>query len=113
MAQVIRLKTKFSEHKKQSIRLDNGVKFSSQAFNDYCMAQGIQVQYLVIYVYIQNGLTESLVKRIKLIARHLLHNCNLSITYWSHAVLRVVDLIQFLPTSYHNTFRYILYIVML
>jgi transposase InsO family protein len=66
----------------QSIRLDNATEFSSRAFNDYCMAQGIQVQHSVPYVHTQNGLAESLIKRIKLIARPLLHNCNLPISCW-------------------------------
>jgi hypothetical protein len=43
MARVIRLKANFLEHRIQSIRLDNAVEFSSRAFNDYCMAQEIEV----------------------------------------------------------------------
>jgi hypothetical protein len=58
------------------------------------MAQGIQVQHFVIYVHTHNGLAKSLIKRIKLIVRHLLHNCNLPISYWGHAVLHATDLIQ-------------------
>jgi hypothetical protein len=57
------------------------------------MAQGIKVQHSVPYMHTQNGLTESLIKRIKLIAIPLLHNCNLPITCWGHAVLHVVGLI--------------------
>jgi hypothetical protein len=55
-----------------------------------CTTQGIQVQH---YVHTQNGLAISLIKRIKLIARLLLHNCNLPISYWGHAVLHATDLI--------------------
>jgi hypothetical protein len=73
--------------------LDNAAEFFSRAFNDYCMAQGIEVQHLVLYVHIQNGLTESLIKGIKLIARPLLHRCNLPIIYWRHAILHAADLI--------------------
>jgi hypothetical protein len=82
--------------------LYNAVELSSRSFNDYCMAQEIEVQHSVPYVHIQNGLAESLIKRIKLIARLLLHNCNLPITYWGHAVLHAVDLIQLRPTAYHG-----------
>jgi hypothetical protein len=74
--------------------LDNAVEFSSRTFNDYCMAQEIEVQHSVPYVYTQNDLTESLIKRVKLIIKPLLHNCNLPITCWRHTVLHVVDLIQ-------------------
>jgi hypothetical protein len=103
MTQVIRLKANFPEHRIQSIRLDNDAKFSSRAFNDYCMAQGIQVQHSVPYVHTQNSLVESLIKRIKLIARPLLHNCNLPISCWGHVVLHAADLIQLQSTAYHST----------
>jgi transposase InsO family protein len=94
MTQVIRLKANFPKQRLQSVRLDNVVEFSSQTFNNYCMAQGIEVQHSVPYVHTQNGLAESLIKRIKLIARPLLHNYNLPITYWGHAILHAADLIQ-------------------
>jgi hypothetical protein len=68
------------------------------------MAQGIKVQQSVPYVHTQNCLVESLIKRIKLIVRPLLHNCNLPITCWGHAVLHVSDLIQLQPTIYHSIF---------
>jgi transposase InsO family protein len=70
IAQVIRLRAHNPEHQILSIRMDNAAKFSSKAFNDYCMALGIQVQHSVPYVHTQNGLAESLIKRIKLIARY-------------------------------------------
>jgi hypothetical protein len=58
------------------------------------MAKEIEVQHSVSYVHTQNGLAESLMKRIKLIARSLLHSCNLPITYWGHAFLHDANLIQ-------------------
>jgi hypothetical protein len=57
--------------------MDNAAEFSYEVFNDYYMAQGIEVQYSFPYVHTQNGLAESLIKRIKLIARSLLQDCNL------------------------------------
>jgi hypothetical protein len=51
----------------------------------------------------KNGLVESLIKRIKLIARPLLHKCNLPTSCWGHVVLHVADLIQLCPTAYHTT----------
>jgi hypothetical protein len=77
MTQVIRLKAHHPEHQIQKNSLDNAVELSSRAFNDYCMAQGIHIEHFVSYVHTQNGLVESLIKRIKLIARPLLHECNL------------------------------------
>jgi hypothetical protein len=61
------------------------------------------VQHSVLYVHTQNGLAESLIKIIKLIMRHLLHNCNLPISCSGHVVLHATDLIQLQPTVYHST----------
>jgi hypothetical protein len=88
------------------IRLDNVVEFSSRACNGYSMAQRIEVQYSMTYVYTQNSLVESLIKRIKLIVQSLLHNCNFPITY--HAVLHAAKIrlhcvcIDFTITTYFN-----------
>jgi hypothetical protein len=83
--------------------MDNAAEFFSHAFNDYCMALGIRVQHSVPYVHTQNGLVESLIKRIKLIARPLLQNCNLPTSCWGHAILHAANLIQLRPTAYHAT----------
>ena len=102
IAQVIRLRASQPEHQKKSIRLDNAAEFSSKAFNDYFMALGIEIQHSVPYVHTKNGLAESLIKRIKLIARPLLQDCNLPTTCWGHAVLHAADFIQLSPTAYSS-----------
>jgi hypothetical protein len=102
IAQIIKLKVQHPEHRIQSIRMDNTAEFTSHAFNDYYMALGIQVQHLVLYVHTQNGLAESLIKRVKLIVRPLLMNCKLPISCWGHATLHVADLIHLRPTAYHT-----------
>ena len=43
IAQVIKLKAHHPKHSIKSIRMDNAAEFSSHAFNDYCMAQGIEL----------------------------------------------------------------------
>jgi hypothetical protein len=68
MMQVIRLKVNYPKYRIKSNCMDNAIEFSSQAFNDYCMAQGIEIQHSIPYVHTRNGLAESLIKRIKLIA---------------------------------------------
>jgi hypothetical protein len=103
MAQLIKLKAYYPKHRIQSIRMYNAAKFLSRAFNDYCLALGIQIQHFIPYIHIQNGLAESLIKRIKLIAKPRLMNCKLPTSCWGHAVLHVADLIQLLPTAYHKT----------
>jgi hypothetical protein len=103
MTQVIRLKVNYPEYRIKSICMDNTVEFSSKTFNDYCMAQGIEVQHYVPYIHTQNGWAESLIKRIKLIASPLLQVCNLPICCWGHAVLHAAHLVQLYPATYHNS----------
>ena len=57
------------------------------------MALG-KVEHPVPYVHTQNGLAESMIKRIKLIARPLLQHSDLPISCWGNAVLRAAALIQ-------------------
>ena len=68
LAQIIRLRAHFPENQIKSIRLDNAADFSSQSFNDYCLAIEIRVEHSVAHVHTKNGLTESLIKRLQLIA---------------------------------------------
>lgn len=68
------------------------------------MALGIKVGHSVPHVGTQNSLAESLIKRIKLIDMPLLQNCRLSTSYWGHAVLHAIALIQLKPTAYHPIF---------
>jgi transposase InsO family protein len=103
MTQVIRLKANYPEYRIKSSCMDNAAEFSSQAFNDYCMAQEIEVQHSVPYVHTQNGLAESLIKGIKLIAMLLLQGCNLPTSLWGHVVLHTADLVQLCLTTYHTT----------
>jgi hypothetical protein len=103
MMQVFRLKANYPEYRIKSIRMDNAAEFLSQVFNDYCMAQEIKVHHSISYVHTQNGLTESLIKRIMLIARPLLQGCNLPTSCWGHAILHATDLVQLYPTAYHTT----------
>jgi IS30 family transposase len=94
MTQVIRLKANYPEYRIKSICMDNAAEFSSRVFSDYCMAHRIEVHHYVPYLHTQNGLAESLKKRIKLIARPLLQGCNLPTSCWGHAILHAVDLVQ-------------------
>ena len=45
IAQIIKLRANYLEHQIKSIRIDSAAKFSSKAFNYYCMALGINVEY--------------------------------------------------------------------
>jgi hypothetical protein len=78
--------------------MDNVGEFRLKAFDDYCLAIGIKVDHSVPHVHTQNGLAESLIKRIKWIVRLLLQNYKLPTSCWGHAAL-----IQLRPTAYHDT----------
>ena len=70
----------FPDHPIKTIRLDNTDEFSSQASLDYCMSIGIDVQYSVAHVHTHNGLAESFIKCLQLIAKPLLLNTKLPLS---------------------------------
>ena len=82
--------------------MDNAGEFTSQAFNDYCMSIGINVEHSVPHIHTQNGLAESLIKRLQLIARPLLMRCKLPSSAWGHAILHAAALIRLRPTADHE-----------
>ena len=99
LAQLIRLRAQFPDNPIKTIRLDNGAEFTSQAFNDYCNAIGITIERPVAHVHTQDGLAESFIKRIQLIARPLLMRAKLPISAWGHAILHAATLIRIRPIS--------------
>ena len=80
LAQIIRLRAQFPDHPIKTIRFDNVGEFSSQAFLDYFISIGIDVQYLISHVHTQNGLVESFIKCLQLIAKPLLLNTKLPLS---------------------------------
>jgi hypothetical protein len=66
------------------------------------MSFGINVEYPVAHVHTQNGLAESLIKRLQLIAKPLLMKCNLPSFTWGHTILHVAALIRLRPTASHK-----------
>ena len=102
LAQIIRLRAQFPDYPIKKIRLDNAGEFTSQAFDNYCMSIGIDVEYPVAHTHTQNGLAESFIKRLQMIARPLLMKTKLPISAWGHAILHAASLVRIRPTAYHK-----------
>ena len=101
LTQIIRLRAQFPDHPIKTIRLDNAGEFSSQTFLDYCMSIGTYVQHPIAHVHSQNGLAESFIKRLQLIARPLLLKSKLPLSAWGHAI-HATNLIRLRPTANHD-----------
>ena len=67
LPKIIKLRAQFPDYPIKSIRLDNAAKFTSANFNGYCMSVGISVEHPVAHVHTQNGLPESIIKRLNLL----------------------------------------------
>jgi hypothetical protein len=52
--------------------LDNAGKFTSQAFNNFCIFIGIVVEHRIAHIHTQNGLAKLFIKQLQLIVRPLL-----------------------------------------
>ncbi|KAJ9567288.1 LOW QUALITY PROTEIN: hypothetical protein OSB04_003254 [Centaurea solstitialis] len=100
LAQLIRLRAHFPANPIKAIRLDNVGEFTSQIFNDYCISIGIKVEHPVAHIHTQNGLAESLIKRLQMIARPMIMKSKLPISAWDHTILHTATLIRIRPTSY-------------
>jgi hypothetical protein len=74
--------------------MDNAGEFTSQLFYDYCMSIGINVEHPVAQTYTQNGLVESFIKRLQLIARLLLMKSKLPVSAWGHAILHTASFVM-------------------
>ncbi|KAL6340084.1 hypothetical protein AAG906_038919 [Vitis piasezkii] len=85
-----------------TIRLDNAGEFTSQTFIDHCMSVEINIEHLVAHTYTQNGLAESFIKCLQLIARPLLMKTKLPTSAWGHAIMHVAALVRIRPTTYHE-----------
>ena len=100
LAQIIWFRSQILDHPIKTIRLNNTGEFSSQVFLDYCMSIGINVQYSITHVHTHNGLVESFIKRLQLIARPLLLNTKLPLSAWGMLLfmLRIYS-----PSSYSQS----------
>ena len=102
LPQIIKLRSQFPDYTIKKVRLDNVGEFTSHAFSDYCMSIGITVEHPVAHVHTQNGLAESLIKRLQLIARPLIMRTKLPISIWGHAILHAGALIRIRPSAFHK-----------
>ena len=66
------------------------------------MSIGIDVQHPVAHVHSQNGLAESFIKRLQLIAKPLLLKTKLPLSAWGHAIIHAAHLIRLYPTANHK-----------
>ncbi|GKV50529.1 hypothetical protein SLEP1_g57232 [Rubroshorea leprosula] len=66
------------------------------------MSIRITVEHPVPHMHTQNGMAESLIKRLQLIARPLLMRSKLPASAWGHAILHAATLIRLRPTAYHK-----------
>ena len=82
--------------------MDNAGEFTSQAFYDYCMSIEINIEHHVAHTYTQNGLAKSFIKRLQLIARHLLMKTKLLVSAWGYAILHAASLVRIRPTTYQK-----------
>ena len=63
------------------------------------MSVSIDVEHPIAHTNTQNGLVESLIKRLQLIAKPLFLRTKLPLSTWGHAILHVVTLIQIWSTT--------------
>lgn len=101
LSYILKLKAQFPDHPIKYLRVDNAGEFTSPTFDDFCTTAGINVQYSVAHVHFQNGIAESLIKRLQTIARPILMQTNLPATAWGHAILHAATLLHYRPSAFN------------
>ena len=81
------------------LRSDNGTEYTSNKFNKFCEAAGIEHQLTAPYTPQQNGVSERKNRTIGEMTRCLLHEKNLPKSFWAEAANTAVFLLNILPTK--------------
>lgn len=103
LGHILRLKAQFLDFPIKVLRVDNAGEFTSKHFKEFCNAAGIDIQYSVSHVHFQNGMVESLIKRLQTTARPILMQMNLPTSAWGHAVLHAAALLNYRPSAFNST----------
>ena len=69
---LVQLRAHFPNYPIKKICFDNTSEITSHSFHEYCISIGIEVEHPVAHVHTQNRLAKSLLKHLKLVARHYL-----------------------------------------
>ena len=99
---LVHLRDHFPDYPIKKICFDNTNEITSHAFHEYCISIRIEIEHPVVHVHTQNRLVESLLERLKLVARPLLMRANLLMATWRYAIFHVALLIRIKQTSYHK-----------
>lgn len=101
LTHIIKLRAQLLDYPIKKVRLDSVGEFTSQAFNYYYVATEIDVEHPVAHVHTQNGLVESLIKFLQLIARTMIMRSKLPTFVLGHAILHAEALIRVRQSVYH------------
>ena len=101
---MIKLRARFPDYQIKAIRLGNVDEFTSQTFTNYCMSVRINIEHPVAHTYTKNGLVESFIKCLQLIAQPLLFKTKLSTSAWGHAIMHAASLVRIQSIAYHEYF---------
>jgi len=80
------------------LRIDNGLEFCNQQFNDFCKEKGIVRHQTCAYTPQQNGVAERMNHTIIEKVRRMLSYSGLPKTFWAEATNTVVTLINKTPS---------------
>jgi transposase InsO family protein len=85
--------------KVRKIRFDNGGEFISQVFHNFCSQRGITHQFSTPNTPQQNGVIERKNRTVQEMARTMLSQSDLPLSFWGDVVSTAVDIINRCPTK--------------
>ena len=81
------------------LRIDNGLEFVSEQFNEFCRKRGIKRQRTVSYTPQQNGLVERMNRTLLERVRCMMLGARLSKSFWGEVVSTATYLINKCPST--------------
>ena len=97
-----KLRNQFPDFNIKTIRFDNAAEFTSSLLLDYLQSLGISIETSVAHAHMQNGMAESLIKRLQIVIRTLLLGSNLPLSAWGHAAMHAAQLLRLRPLASHT-----------
>lgn len=55
LAQILRINAQFPDFSMKVLQIDSGGEYTSSTFDNFCIAIGLDAQYLVPHIHFQNG----------------------------------------------------------
>ena len=99
----------FLDNPIKTICINKADEFTSQVFNAYYIASGINIEHLVAHIHTQNGPAESFIKSLQVIARLMLMRIDLPISSWGMCYFTCCNIYSYKTNKLPSIFSFTIF----